>query len=139
MFSFLTIASVAAANTSPSIIFLITVRLSRSTNERPLQRSSPLSFSYPHLQDDQDLELGSMQAMPFAQQHLVAAGANMTNFRVNTVGGDAFSVLVVLQPPAPHNKPFRDFSPFVVQAEPPSSAATLTTTIVSPAQMRAAA
>ena len=36
------------------------------------------------LTDDQDLRLGSMQAMPHAQRLLNRAGANLTNFWVNT-------------------------------------------------------
>lgn len=36
------------------------------------------------LTDDQDLRLGSMQAMPHAQRVLNRAGANLTNFWVNT-------------------------------------------------------
>eukprot|EP00041_Stephanoeca_diplocostata_P025266 m.657476 g.657476 ORF g.657476 m.657476 type:complete len:563 (-) comp22713_c0_seq8:2129-3817(-) len=36
------------------------------------------------LTDDQDLRLGSMQAMPSARQHLLAGGANISNFFIST-------------------------------------------------------
>ena len=36
------------------------------------------------LTDDQDLRLGSMQAMPFTMQHVMGAGANVSNFFIHT-------------------------------------------------------
>ena len=36
------------------------------------------------LTDDQDLRLGSMQAMPYPRAHLVNEAVNLTNFFVNT-------------------------------------------------------
>ena len=36
------------------------------------------------LTDDQDLRLGSMQAMPFTMEHIMHAGANVSNFFIHT-------------------------------------------------------
>jgi hypothetical protein len=36
------------------------------------------------LTDDQDLKLGSMEAMPYTREHVVGEAVNLTNFFVNT-------------------------------------------------------